>query len=82
VPAIRELGYSTIVIPDIYFLRTRTDHSVMASDCHSMGQTRDYVKGGMTNVVEQVLERKCSDTYRVGRHISVGCEVSGLPPIR
>jgi hypothetical protein len=73
-PAVRELGYPIAVNPDVCFLRTRADHSVMATDCLLRGQTRDWVRGEMKEVVEKVLERKCSDPYNVQvPHHSIRC---------
>ncbi|CAB9511961.1 expressed unknown protein [Seminavis robusta] len=74
-PAVRELGISVVVNPDICFLRARADHSVVATDCHLLGETRGYVLGDMKSVIEGVLERNCSDPRRATlSHIMIQCE--------
>lgn len=74
-PAVRELGISVVVNPDICFLRTRADFSAVTTDCRLMGTTRDFENKNMKAVVESIVNRKCSAPYRVtASHISVQCE--------
>jgi hypothetical protein len=76
-PAIRELGISTVVNPDICFLRTRADYSAVITDCHLLGETRGFVPKEMPGIVEKIVERKCSRPYKVtAAHSAVQCEPS------
>ena len=74
-PAVRDLGIDIVVNPDICFLRTRADYSAVTTDCQLMGTTRDFEDKDMKAVVESIVERRCSDPYKVtAAHISVQCE--------
>jgi len=67
-PAIRELGISIAVNPDICFLRTRVDYSVVDTDCQLNGETRGYGERDMKKELENILGRNCSEPYRLKKH--------------
>ena len=70
------MGVSLVINPDICFLRTRADTSVVLNDCEMFGQTRGVERINMKRVVENIIERTCSEPYRVKRFRSIKC----VPP--
>lgn len=74
-PAIRDLGIAIVVNPDICFLRTRVDLSVLETDCQLSGTTRGFEERDMKSELEKILERKCGDPFRVKmHHRGIRCE--------
>lgn len=67
-PAIRELGISIVVNPDVCFLRTRVNFSVVETDCQLMGSTRGFEDRDMKNELENILERKCGEPFKLKIH--------------
>ena len=57
-PAIKKLGVSLYTNPDICFLRTRPDKSVLLNDCSgNVGKTRDL--GPVKSLVESIVGTSC-----------------------
>lgn len=74
-PAIRELGISIVVNPDICFLRTRVGNTAVTNDCNLLGVTRGFTQAAVRGKVQEVLERQCSPVHKLTlSHMAITCD--------
>jgi hypothetical protein len=80
-PTIQELGVSLYTNPDICFLRTRSDKSVLMDDCnHSNGgRTRDL--GPVQSLVESIVGTSCR-SWKSQKKRFLGCDFDGVTLVR
>jgi hypothetical protein len=72
-PEMQKLGYGRHTNPDICFLRTRADESVIVSDCSRDGSTRNWDISKSMTMVNEIVGKQCQPFTMGKKFRFLGC---------